>query len=98
MPIFHIFILSILIFGHFHGTSAPKQTQMKLKKIQERALRLVYDDYYISYMELLTKANLLTLETRRMRTKALETFKISNGLVSRLLSNLFIKREGKCNF
>ena len=63
------------------------------KKIQERALRFVYKDYNSSYMELLTKANLPTLKTRRIRTMVIETFKILNGLAPPVVSDILNKRE-----
>ena len=59
--------------------------------VKERALRFVCDDYNSSFMELLTKANLPTMETHRMRTMALETFKILNGLALPVLSDLLVK-------
>jgi hypothetical protein len=48
----------------------------KLEKVQERALRFVYEDYNSSYEELLHKAKVPSLQIRRIRTMALETFKI----------------------
>ena len=65
---------------------------------QERALRFVYGDYNSSYTELLSKASLPTLETRRIKTMVIETFKILNRLARFVLSDLLIKRENKCNF
>ena len=47
---------------------------------------------------MLTKADLPTLETRRIKTMAIETFKILNGLAPPVLSALLIKRENKYNF
>ena len=35
MTIFHSFEISISIFVHFHGISAPKQIQIKLKNPRE---------------------------------------------------------------
>jgi hypothetical protein len=52
----------------------------KLEKVQERALRFVYEDYNSSYEELLQKAKVPSLQIRRMRTMALETYKIINNL------------------
>jgi hypothetical protein len=45
----------------------------KLEKVQERALRFVYEDYNSSYEELLLKAKVPSLQIRRMRNMALET-------------------------
>ena len=98
MTIFHTFILSNFNFYPLSWHFCSKTSTNKIEKIQERALRFVYDDFNSSYTELLTKANLPTLETRRIRTMAIETFKILNGLAPPVLSDLLIKRENKYNF
>jgi hypothetical protein len=40
----------------------------KLKKIQERAIIFIYEDYSSSYEDLLNKSRLPTLKIRRLRT------------------------------
>jgi hypothetical protein len=50
----------------------------KIEKIQERALRFVYQDYEASYENLLIKAKIPTQHIRRIRTMALETFQFSS--------------------
>ena len=47
-----------------------------MEKIQERALRFIYDDYNSSYQNLLEKSKLPSLKIRRLKTIAIETFKI----------------------
>ena len=99
MTIFHTSILSNFNFCPLSWHFCSKTNTNKIeKKIQERELRFVYDDFNSSYTELLTKANLPTLETRRIRTMAIGTFKILNGLAPSVLSDRFIKRENKYNF
>ena len=71
---------------------------MKMEKIQERALRFVYKDYSSSLAELLKKAKLPALHVRRMRTMALETYKIYHNLAPPVLSNLVVKKENHYNF
>ena len=97
MTIFHTFILSNFKFCPLSWHFCSKTNTNKFEKIQERALRFVYDDFNSSYTELLTKANLPTLETRRIRTMAIETFKILDGLAPSVLSDLLIKRENLVN-
>ena len=67
------------------------------KKIQERALQFVYEDFDFSYEELLNKAKIPTLHVRRLRTMALETFKILNNMSLPVLSNLVRLRENTVN-
>ena len=47
-----------------------------MEKIQERALRFIYDDYNSSYENLLEKSKLPSLKIRRLKTIAVETLKI----------------------
>ena len=50
------------------------------------ALRFVYNELDSTYEELLDKANTPTLHVRRLRTMALETFKILNNMSPPVLS------------
>jgi hypothetical protein len=67
----------ILIFAPSWHFSSETNTK-KIEKIQERALRFVYQDYEASYENLLIKAKMPTQHIRRIRTMAMETFKILN--------------------
>ena len=49
-----------------------------MEKIQERALRFIYHDYDMDYDSLLAKSKLPTLHVRRVRTLAIETYKLIN--------------------
>jgi len=57
---------------HFCGEVNTKQ----IEKLQERALRFIYNDYLSSYETLLDKSKLPSLKVRRLRSIALETFRI----------------------
>ena len=59
---------------HFCGETNTK----KLEKIQERALRFIYNDYNSDYDTLLLNSKMPTLKLRELRTMALEAFKILN--------------------
>ena len=48
----------------------------------------MYEDFDSSYEELLDKAKIPTLHVRRLRTMALEAFKILNNISPPVLSNL----------
>ena len=52
----------------------------KMKKLQYRALRLVFNDFDSSYETLLERVNMPTLHISRIRLIAIETFKIVTGL------------------
>ena len=66
--------------------------------MQERALRFVYEDYNSSYEELLQKAKVPFLQIRRMRTMALETYKIINKLAPVCLHDLVHMKSSKYSF
>jgi hypothetical protein len=51
-----------------------------LEKIQERALRFIYNDSDSSYENLLEKSQLPSLRLRRLRSMAIEVFKIINKI------------------
>ena len=57
-----------------------KKNSKKFEKIQVRALRFVYDNYSSSSETLLENAKVPTLQVRRIRTMALETYKIIQNL------------------
>ena len=63
-----------------------------MEKLQERGLRSVFNDFSSSYEDL-SKTKLSTFHIRRMRTMAIKTFKILNGLAPPALTNL-IQRHG----
>ena len=75
-----------------------KKNTDKIEKIQERALRFVYEGYQSSYVMLLEKAKLPALHVKRMRILAVETFKIFNKLAPPVLTDLLVKRESSYNF
>jgi hypothetical protein len=82
LTIYYSFIMSNFSYcpstWHFCG----EQNTKKIEKIQERALRFIYDDFQNSYEFLLEKSKFPSLKTSRMRTIALETFKIINKKAS----------------
>ena len=91
-----MFILSFLsnfnycpLAWHFCSESNFK----KLERIQERTLRLVYDDFESRSEDLLDKANIPSLHIKRLRSMALETFRILNGMSPSVLSDLVRIRD-----
>ena len=75
-----------------------KQTITKLKKIQERALRIIYRDYESSYEDLMSAAEAPTMLTRRFRVILLEVFKSINMLNSDCLKEMFKIKDGNYSF
>ena len=65
----------------------------KIKNLQKRALRFLYNDYDISYEELLLKSDTATMNVNRLRTLWSEIYKTINNLNSEFMRELFSLRE-----
>ena len=98
LTIFHTFILSNFNFCPLAWHFCTDKNSKKLEKVQVRALRFVYDDYTSSYINLLEKALVPSLQIRRMRTMALETYKIVNKLAPVCLHDLVNVKNSKYAF
>ena len=93
LTIFHTFILSNFNYCSLAWHFCSEKNIKKLEKVQERALRFVYDDFNSGYEDLLIKANIPSLHIRRLRTVAIETFKILNKMSPPVLSDLVKFRD-----
>ena len=65
----------------------------KINHIQERALRLVYDDYLSSFYVLLRKDNYVCIHHRNIQRVAIEMFKVKHKLYPDIVQSLFCQRE-----
>ena len=91
--IFHTFILSNFNYCPLAWHFCSKSNSKKLEKIQERALRFVYDDFESTYEDLLDKSNIPSLHIKRLRTMAVEAFRILNDMSPSVLSDLVRIRD-----
>ena len=98
LTIYHSFILSnfnyCLVIWHFCSEANTK----KMEKIQERALKFIYNENHSTYEELLAKSKLPSLKIRRIRSIAIETFKIINKETPQYLHDLVTLKNNKYNF
>ena len=69
-----------------------------MEKVQERALRFINEDYVSSYEQLLTRAKTPSLEIKRLRTMAIECFKIIHDLSPPFLSDRVSYKKSSYNF
>jgi hypothetical protein len=76
LTIYHSFILSNFSFCPLSWHFCSEANTNKIEKIQERALRFIYNDYNSTYENLLIVSKLPTLKVRRLRTMAIEVYKI----------------------
>ena len=75
-----------------------KANTHKMEKVQERALRFIYEDYDSTYDQLLLKAKTPSLEIKRLRSMAIECFKIIHDLSPPCLSDLVSYKNSSYNF
>ena len=61
----------------------------KFERLQERALRLVYNTTAESYDALLKRAKLTTLQNRRLQDILILMFKVKNKLTTNEIANIF---------
>jgi hypothetical protein len=97
LTIYHSFILSNFnycpVIWHFCSEANTK----KMENIQERALKFIYNENHFTYEELLVKSKLPSLKIRRIRTIAIETFKIINKETPQYLHDLVTLKNNKYN-
>ena len=62
-----------------------------VKEIQERALRILYNDFSGDYESILNESGKSTMEIKRLRTLALEVFEILNNMNPEYIKEIFHK-------
>ena len=65
----------------------------KINKLQERALRIVYNDYNSSFQTLLDKDNSVSVHDYNLQTLAIEMFKVYKGYSNEIENELFPRRN-----
>ena len=68
--------------------TSPKSTR-KIERIQERALRLLIDDYHSSYSELLAKSKKQSVSIRMHQILASDVYKTLNGYNPSYMNDIF---------
>ncbi len=74
---------------HFSSTKSVE----KIEKIQERALRLLFNDSTSSYDNLLSKAGKCSMRISRLRTLCIEIYKTVSKLNPPFIQNIFKLKE-----
>ena len=75
------------LIWHFRSSKSLK----KIEKIQERALRILYNDSTRDYNQFLNKSSKASTEVKRLRNLALEIFKTLNDLNPKYMKEIFYK-------
>ena len=86
------FILSNFSYCPVTWIFCGKKNCAKLEKLQERALRIVFNDGHASYETLCESANILPLNVYRVRFLGIEVYKCVNGLNPKYLNDMLVIR------
>ena len=70
-----------------------RKTNYKINRLQERALRLIYNDHISSFKELLSKDGTFTIHEQNIHSLAIEMFKVLIDLSAPDFSELFQLNE-----
>ena len=74
-----------------------RQINHKINKLHERALRIVYNDHFSSFEELLSEDKSVTVHQRNLQILATEMYKILNGLSPDIVQDIFETKSNYCN-
>ena len=87
-------------FVHSHLAYPPlvwmfynRTMDKKINKVQERALRILYDNDTLTFLELLEMDGAFTVHQRNIQILLLEMFKAKNNLEPSLLKGIFQRNE-----
>ena len=72
-------------------TFCSAKSVKKIEKIEERALRIFYNDFFSDYESILNTFGKSTMEVKRLRTLALEVFKTVNNMNPEHMKEIFPK-------
>ena len=86
-----------LTYCHLVWHFCTASDSRKLERLQERALRLVYNTTTESYDALQERAKLTTLQNRRLQDILIFLFKVKNKLTTNQIANIFNINEENTN-
>ena len=66
-----------------------RENNRKINRLQERCLRSIYNDKPSSFNELLEKDGFVSIHEQNVQVLATEMYKISNGLSTPLMKDIF---------
>ena len=69
-----------------------------MNDLQERSLRIVYDDYITSFEDLLKKDNPIKIRYKNIQSSAIEHFKVKTRIAKPVLCDIFPRISIDYNF
>ena len=89
----HTFIDSIFSYCPLIWMFCTAGMDRKMNHIQERALRLVYEDYATPFEQLLTEDKSVTMHQKNIQRVAILMFKVKNNLCPSFIQEIFQLNE-----
>ena len=86
------FILPYLTYCHLTWHFCKSSDKRKLERLQEQALRVIYKSHTATYEELLRRADIPSLDNRRLQDITVLMYKVKHGLVPDCVSELFVRK------
>ena len=86
-------ILPHLTYCHLVWHNCRSSDNRKIERIQERALRAVFNSHSESYVNLMVRAKLPSLLNRRLQDIAILMYKVKYGLVPSIVDELYILKN-----
>ena len=74
-----------------------RKLNSKINRLQERSLRIIYDDDKSSFEELLNKDGSVTIHHRNIQALAIEMYKVRNNLSPQIMTDMFQFRTNRPN-
>ena len=95
-------LLNSFVYSNFndcplmwHFCSAKSVKTIQIQKIQERALRILYNDFSSDFEPNLNKSGKSTMEVKRLRTLALKVFKTLNNMNPEYIRKCLIRQPSR---
>ena len=64
----------------------------KINSLHERALRITYNDRFLTFQELLEKDNSVSIHQRNLQVLAVVMFKIYRNISTKILNDIFLQK------
>ena len=95
--LFKAFFESQFIYCPLTWMFYSRSTNNRINHLHERALRLIYDDYELTFEELLEKDGSFTIHHYNIQTLCIELFKVYYNLSQTIFSELFTQNNRTYN-
>jgi hypothetical protein len=91
VPLYRTFVRPFLEYNSIVWSPYTKKNELKIEKIQKKALKLIYELRHLTYQEQLKRTKLMSLRARRIRHQLIVVFKMKNRTIDLSFEDFFQK-------